>query len=336
MPKYVKSECSGEGCVYSVSPNNSITVPHGDANEAFRVRPIAERQSLKGQGDTAYLSVFEAVAASDHRSKTNSTGFECALWVCMEAYDTSMNDGHLSQKTIVIWNETQLQEETNAHLQEYVFVNVPKEMNTLEHSRHSVSARAVKAIRNFMDTLTDGWYEDIGGSVNFSSDWVEAMHDARTAMPLWMEGLTLSLSNEFRQNGDLEDERNTKYEGSATKLASFVKVKWFWMIYPPLCLVVSIYYLLATILASVRDDVAIWKGDSMPMLFSCIHPDILLLGSSKMDTHKGLDELGRHGIALAKAESGAWVFEPTVGPEDKRGRLRKAFRVRDQALSRGF
>lgn len=67
----------------------------------------------------------------------------------------------------------------------------------------------------------------------------------------------------------------------------------------------------------------------MPMLFSCIHPDILLLGSGMMDTHKGLDELGRHGIALAKADSGAWVFEPTVGPEDQRGRLRKVFRVRD-------
>ena len=87
-------------------PNTSIKVPHGDANEAFKVRPITERQSLKSQGDTAYLSVFETVAASEHKSKTNSTGLECALWVCMEAYDTSMNDGHLSQKTIVIWNET--------------------------------------------------------------------------------------------------------------------------------------------------------------------------------------------------------------------------------------
>ncbi|XWW92492.1 hypothetical protein V2A60_000415 [Cordyceps javanica] len=202
-------------------------------------------------------------------------------------------------------------------------------MNTLQRSRHAISARAVRTIRKFMDGLTDGWYEDNGGRVKFSSDWAEAIRDGLPAISDWMEQLTLSLSNEFRRHGKLRDDDSGEYEGSATKLANFVKVKWFWMIYPPLCLAISLYYLFATISASVRDDVATWKGDSMPMLFSCIHPDILLLGAGMMDTHKGLDELGRHGIALAKAESGAWVFEPTVGPEDQRGRFRRVLRWRD-------
>lgn len=302
---------------------------HGDGNEAFRVRPIKGRPSLKDQGQTAYLSIFEVVAAADHKSKTNSTGYECSLWACMKAYDTSMMDGHLEQTILSTWNETRFEKKTNAHLEEYVFINVPDTMNTLEHSRHSISTRSVAAIRSFMDSLTDGWYDDAFGTVNFSSDWAEAIHDAVPDMTKWMQRLTLSLSNEFRTHGKVNDESNTKYEGSSTKMASFVHVKWFWMIYPPLCLVVSIYYLFATILAGVRDDVAIWKGDSMPMLFSCIHPDILTLGTGKMDTHKGLDELGRHGIALAKADSGHWTFEPTVEPEDRVGRLRRVFRWRD-------
>ncbi|KAM3524069.1 hypothetical protein MY4038_007892 [Beauveria bassiana] len=222
-----------------------------------------------------------------------------------------------------------LEKKTNAHLDEHVFINVPNEMNTLEHSRYTISARAVETIRRFMDNLTNGWYQDNGGRVNFSSDWIEAIHDGLPAMSEWMDQLTLSLSNEFRRHGKLRDSFSTSYEGSATKLANFVKVKWLWMLYPPLCLIVSLYYLFATISASVRDDVAIWKGDSMPMLFSCIHPDILHLGSGMIDTHKGLDELGRHGIALAKSESGAWVFEPTVEPDDHRGRLRRVFRWRD-------
>lgn len=180
-----------------------------------------------------------------------------------------------------------------------------------------------------MDELTYGWYQDSAGMVSFSSDWAEAIHDAMPAMSDWMGRLTLSLSNEIRKAGEIKDENSTKYEGSATKLANFVKVKWFWMIYPPLCLAISIYYLFATILAGVRDDVAIWKGDSMPMLFGCIHPDIQLLGNGMMDTHKGLDELGRHGIALAKTDSGTWVFEPTIGPEDHRERLRRVFRWRE-------
>ncbi|OAA73444.1 arginase family protein [Cordyceps fumosorosea ARSEF 2679] len=328
-PKSVMVQCNGEGCTHSVSPSTSVIVLHGDGNEAFRVRPITEHPSLKDQGSTAYLSVFEALAAAEYKSKSNSTAFECALWACMQAYDTAMNDGHLSQNVTTMWNETRVENATSAHLEEYVFVNFPTQMNTLERSRHAISTRAVQAIRRFMDGLTDGWYEDNVGRVRFSSDWAEAIHDGMPTMSKWMEQLTLSLSNEFRRHGKMQDDHSIKYEGSATKMASFVKVKWFWMIYPPLCLIISVYYLFATILAGVRDDVAIWKGDSMPMLFSCIHPDILQLGAGKMDTHKGLDELGRHGIALAKAESGAWMFEPTVGPEDRRGRLRRVFRWRD-------
>lgn len=329
MTRAVTTHCDKDACVYSVSANTSVTVLHGDKNERFRVRPTLPDASLKDEGSTAYLSSFEIVAASIHSSKTNSTGYECALWACMKAYDTSMSDGHLKQNILSIWNETRLEKATNAHLEEYVFVNIPEDMNTLEHSRQSITTRAVGAIRSFMDELTDGWYQDSSGVVNFSSDWAEAMHDALPDMSGWIQRLAVSLSNEFRRNGKTEDRNNIKYEGSATKMASFVKVKWFWMIYPPVCLTVSMYYLFATILAGVRDDVAIWKGDSMPMLFSSIHPDILMLGSGKMDTHKGLDELGRHGIALAKADSGCWTFEPTVGPEERNGRLRRIFKWRD-------
>ncbi|KAJ3495129.1 hypothetical protein NLG97_g3612 [Lecanicillium saksenae] len=302
---------------------------HGNRNEAFGMHPITESRSSRDRRPTAYLSIFEVVAASEHQSQTNSTGFECALWACMNAYETSMSDGHLKQKIIARWDEVRLETETNAHLEEYVFVNVPEPMNARAQSRYAISARAVKTLREFMDKLTEGWYQDISGRVSFSSDWAEAIHDVLPFMSAWMDRLTLSLSNEIRKQGQVKEAHDTKYEGSASKMANFVKVRWFWMIYPPLCLAISIYYLFATILARVLDDVAIWKGDSMPMLFSCIHPDILLLGSGMMDTHKGLDELGRHGIALTKAESGTWVFEPTVGPEDHRGRLRRVFKWRD-------
>lgn len=247
----------------------------------------------------------------------------------MNAYDSSMTDGHLKQTIISTWNETRLENETSAHVQQYVFSNVPDNMNTLERSRHAISSRAVVTIRTFMDKLTDGWYEDKSGTVNFSSDWAEAIHDAVPEMSTWIKRLALSLSNEFRMQGMIEDQHNTKYEGSATKLASFVRVRWRWMLYPPLCLAISLYYLFATISASVRDDVAIWKGDSMPMLFSCIHPDILLRGMGMMDTHKGLDELGRHGIALAKAESGHWTFEPTAEPENLEPPLHRVFKWLD-------
>ena len=314
-----------ESCEYSVSANTVVTLPEGNNVDAFKVHPL--RTSKKDSTNRTYLAEFEIIAASKRHSKVNTTAAECSLWACMMALDIHVMDGRVHQQTVSIWNNTRLENETNAHSTEYVFVDIPSSLNIQGNTRYSLSYRSVEALQSFMHFLTEGSYERAFEIVNFSSDWTEAMWVSISDLEAWMERLTLSLTNEFRRHGALRDAHNTAYEGDATRMASFVHVQWYWLIYMPLFLLLSLYYLFATIMAGVRDDVAIWKGDSMPMLFSCIHPDILTLGTGKMDTHKGLDDLGKYGIALGRDDTGIWTFEPTITPARAKRRFRRALRM---------
>lgn len=308
-----------------MSQNTTVTLPDGNNVDAFQVRPLGT--SKQDSSNRTYLAEFEIVSASRRHSRVNSSAAECSLWACMMALDISVMDGRVHQKTVSIWNNTRLEDETNAHSKEYVFVDIPPSMNIQDDTRYSLSYRSVETLQAFMDFLTEGSYEKAFEIVNFSSDWTEAMWDSISDLDAWMERLSLSLTNEFRQSGALRQSYSTAYEGDASHMANFVHVQWLWLIYMPLFLLLSLYYLFITIIAGVRDDVAIWKGDSMPMLFSCIHPDILTLGTGKMDTHKGLDDLGKHSIALSKSEAGLWTFEPTITPARVRRRLRRAMRM---------
>lgn len=233
------------------------------------------------------------------------------MWVCIKAYDTRVFDGIMQQRLVATLNFSVIEERTNAHMDEFVFINLPSEMNAASNSRYSVSTRSVETIRRFISYLMEGTYEKSFEIVNFSSDWTEAVWNAVPEMPSWIDKLTLSLSNEFRSQGQVRDPNNNYYEGHATQLTDFIHVRWPWILYQPFFLFLALYYLVATILASARDDVAVWKNDAMPMLFTRIHSDIEVLGHEKIDKHRGLDHLGKHGVALAKSADGGWTFVPT-------------------------
>ncbi|PHH69719.1 hypothetical protein CDD80_6550 [Ophiocordyceps camponoti-rufipedis] len=112
------------------------------------------------------------------------------------------------------------------------------------------------ALRGFLESLTSGTFEHASNIINFSSDWVEAMWQATGDLDVWIDALCLSLTNEFREHGRIRDPYETYYEGSASKMANYVHVKWLWMAYPILILFTSLYYLIVTVVAGAREGVS--------------------------------------------------------------------------------
>ncbi|PHH92485.1 hypothetical protein CDD83_7233 [Cordyceps sp. RAO-2017] len=311
VPAPVKVDCMEDtrSCTFSVSPNTNATLPEAAELDIFKVNPV--NGSLDASGHKkAYLSMFEIMTISKRATATHTSAAQCALWFCLKAYNISVADGRSQQTLVRTWDESRFEAATSAHSDEHVFLGIPDIMNTQPKSRYSVSDRSLKALRAFFDSLTSGIFEHVSEVVNFSSDWIEAMWRATADLDSWIEKLSHSLTNEVREHGTIRDPYKTDYEGSASKLASYVHVKWYWMIYPALFLTISLYYLVATIIAGARDNVSAWKGDSLPMLFSRIDPRILAMGSKKMDVPKGLDDLGKSKVALAKNNDGYWTFEP--------------------------
>ncbi|POR32856.1 Uncharacterized protein TPAR_06940 [Tolypocladium paradoxum] len=319
VPIEVKIHCTDttQSCTFGISSATNVTVPEAADADLFKVNPVGESLRNTAGDNKTYLSIFEIMTVSKRAAATRTTAAECALWFCLKTLDISVTDGKSEQAVVATWNETQFEAATSAHSDEHVFVNMPKRMGIQQNSRYSVSDSSVKALRSFIDSLTSGSFEYASDVINFSSDWVEAMWQATNDLDAWIDKLSLSLANEIREHGTIRDPYRTEYEGSASKMANYVHVQWYWMIYPVLFLVMSLYYLVGTILAAARDGVAAWKGDSLPMLFSRIDSRILSLAMAKMDVPKGLDDLGKSRVVLTKDELGYWTFEPHGSKEEQ-------------------
>lgn len=299
-----------QSCTFSVSLSTNVTVPMAAEVDLFEVNPVSTRLGNTTVQTRTYVSMLEIMTVSKQTGATHSTAAECTLWFCLKAFNMYVADGRSQQAIVTTWNESRFEAATSAHSDEYVFVDIPDGMNTQPNSRYSVSDRSLKALRTFVESLTGGLFEYASDVVNFSSDWIEAMWQATVDLGSWIDKLSLSLTSEIR------DPHRTDYEGSASTMANYVHVQWYWMVYPASFLI-SLYYLFNTILAGARDGVSAWKCDSLPMLFSRIDPRILALGLEKMDVPKGLGNLGKSRVTLTKDKDGYWTFEPRDSREEQ-------------------
>ncbi|GJN70570.1 hypothetical protein PLICBS_004628 [Purpureocillium lilacinum] len=288
----------------------NISVAGGADADFFVLNPLQYDLQNRTGSRQALICDFEIMIANKRADVARATGAHCTLWFCLQTFNVTVFDGRPSQALVSVWNETQFEAATSAHSDEHVFVNMPTLMNLPERSRYSISARALRALRSFMDSLVGGYFERSPGLASYSSDWIEAMWQASSDLSSWIDKITLIMTNEVREHGIVRDPNGMDYEGSASKLADYVHVQWYWVIYPGVFFLISLYYLLSTIIASARDGVIAWKRDSLPMLFSHVDSRILALGPEKMNLPKGLDDLGNIQVALTRNGQGYWTFEP--------------------------
>jgi hypothetical protein len=72
---------------------------------------------------------------------------------------------------------------------------------------------------------------------------------------------------------------------------------------------IAFAYLTQTVWTTARDQVAAWKGDSLPMLFAHIDKGIHRVVRNGMDIPEGLnDRVGRTRVELVRKDNGQWLF----------------------------
>ncbi|KAI8263720.1 hypothetical protein K4K58_012766 [Colletotrichum sp. SAR11_239] len=265
-----------------------------------------------------YINVFDFLWVSRTKRKTKILAHECALWFCMKTYTIKAGDGGLNQTYSDAWNTTRFEKGNSAHFGEYVFVEIPNEMNITKPSRYSVTKQALAALQRFIDPLLEGTYENQYTIINFSSDWVEGLYNAQWNLEDWIRRFSTSLTNEVRLHGQIRNKEKDRlrYGCPAFTERQKIIVAWWWLVFPTSLIVISIYYLFHTIIRGARDDISVWKSDSLPMLFCRIDPSILLKVGDGMDLPNGLDKrVGNEKVCLLREEDGDWVFKPIESEE---------------------
>ncbi|KAK1676544.1 hypothetical protein BDP55DRAFT_105990 [Colletotrichum godetiae] len=301
------------------------SLPKGTSVEISRNAPTTERfKTAASEGiihrfnstTQTYISVFDVLWVMKSKRETKSVAQECALWFCVKSYNFKITEGQLKQNITKRWPTTRFELSNSAHGDEYVFVDIPKDMNAASESRYSVSKKALAALRRFVDPLVETTYEKQYTIINFSSDWAEGIYNAREKLPEWIDRFSISLTNEVRLHGEIRDKDRHRYTGHAYVMVQVIFVDWMWMLFPTGLIIISIYHLFHTIIRGARDGISVWKSDSLPMLFCRIDASILAKVGDGMDVPNGLDEaVGDVKVCLLREDDGDWVFKPIESEE---------------------
>ncbi|KAK1500579.1 hypothetical protein CTAM01_06514 [Colletotrichum tamarilloi] len=346
--KNLDLECSGVNCTWPIVPTLAVcgecnpldirticidksqtcrySLPRGTSVEISRNAPTTERfKTSASEGimhrmnstTQTYISVFDVLWVMKSKRETKSIAQECALWFCMKSFNFTITESQLKQKLTMSWNTTRFELGNSAHGDEYVFVDIPaKDMNVAPESRYSISKKALAALRRFVDPLVETTYEKQYTIINFSSDWAEGIYNAREKLPEWIGRFSISLTNEVRLHGEIRDKDRHRYTGRAYEMVQVIMVDWLWMLFPTGLIIISIYYLLHTIIRGARDGISVWKSDSLPMLFCRIDASILAKVGDGMDVPNGLDvAVGNVNVCLLREDDGDWVFKPIESEE---------------------
>ncbi|KAI1136083.1 hypothetical protein F5Y05DRAFT_123476 [Hypoxylon sp. FL0543] len=302
------------GCTYAMPSGTSVSNQGGPASEiTFTVAPSGGSINVFNSNSQAFFSAFDILSVSQTPLATMVRAHECLLWFCLQSFNITVTNGVQSSTMIANWSKTNSSPGTNTHFDDFTFVDIPPALYVKDQTRYTVPGDSIHALKSFMDTLTVGNASNIAGAVSYSSDWIEAMHNATTDLDDWVARLAASMTNDIRQSGSVDTNNIFEYSGTAYVMASHVRVNWYFVFYPLTLMALAFCYLAQTVWRTARDQVCAWKGDSLPMLFCNVEQNIQAQVRDGMDVPEGLKaRVGGTEVELVRQDDGQWLFREPI------------------------
>ncbi|KAK2606369.1 hypothetical protein QQS21_003188 [Conoideocrella luteorostrata] len=223
----IKTTCTDttQPCVFETQHNTNMTVPQDIETDSFKIMPLQDQPNNANETRKTFVSIFELMMVSNRTTGTKSSAFQCGLWFCVKLYALAVEEGKATQTIVGVFNDTHFETTSGTDPDEHVFDHPQMSTHYPPNIKHSVSDRAVKAIRSFMDSLTQGHFQYAPTAIYFSSDWIEAMWQASADPESWVNRISRSLTNEVRVHGRIQELHSKQFEGHASRMAGYVHVQ---------------------------------------------------------------------------------------------------------------
>jgi len=301
MTSSLQSSCTANGsgdspnCTYSLPGSGPLFWAYLDMQANYNANAIlfavdTYTASMYNESDHAYLwnaLIYDATGRKNPPVQAHA----CALWICMQAYNTSVTAGVASQTTVATWNKSTIDpsSETWVNMTEIPYAD----FNMPSPASYGISLPAIRALINRFD-----FYEapnTVTYQVNpvdhlnahfFSSDVVITLFNV-TDYSAWIDQLALSMTNRFRSGGNVSDGLATDYyTGTALSQETYVHIRWLWLIFPAVLVGASIVFVVATIVQTHLRGVRHWKDDPLALLCCTVDDDQLAKASCLRDMEK--------------------------------------------------
>ncbi|KAH8805280.1 hypothetical protein F5884DRAFT_798875 [Xylogone sp. PMI_703] len=298
-------------CNYTLPDNTTATGGTGLRNALLL--QLSPAPDWDAQDSTRYLYKFDLIS-----NEEDTIGAQCELHLFIQAFgNVTVINGTQSKPTIRTWSEVLPIPEEKFSNADTIFTNIPDSFNIVSNSTYGIDWLALSGIRSQLAPILDGtaYMLDIG-EYNYSSDFIEAIYGLSWTMDSldeWIVNLATSMTNEIRQDGNTNLTSNpaaARYTGTAYTTEIYVHVRWSWLAFPALMVILAVTFLLASILQSRIRGIQAWKDDPLALLFMSVDERLMERTVGVVDKNKSLDDLvGTAEVVLQRKEEGDWKFQ---------------------------
>ena len=263
-------------------------------------------------------------------SRENVLAYECGLWHCMQARSVNASNG-VVHDTMVDFRIEQ-KEDPESDTGQWFYAEEPAfNFDGFWGSNESTNAYAdLHMVEKVLNRVLTGsvtistWHEltytpevnlyntkTVGNYSNIKDLGADCIHAARTYaddFDQWWARLAKSMTNNIRLNGVLVSEETERYSGVAWTEVTYTKVRWLWLIFPAALVLLSVVFLVATMVASWHSGLRPWKSFILPVLYTRLEDG--LQEEWRQEHAQGtslLSEVKGRWVGLDKSDD-AWVF----------------------------
>ncbi|CAI7572678.1 unnamed protein product [Penicillium glandicola] len=244
--------------------------------------------------DLAVILNFTAITSSGYGVPPDASATECALYYCVKTYRGRVSGGLFTETVTSAAGTSNYSLSTSgkniAITPDTCYVNGTRQINTNSAGcTYNVNWLSSLAMSNSVSPLLNGTGSlFVSNRPDWSSDTIEALYGTYgnyTEIKAVFNSLASSLSIHARSKVC-----DSTKSGVAWTTHPFVHVRWLWMIFPVVLVILSLLFLILTMIHTRRQH--IWKSSPLVLLFSDLRVDSS--ESLKLDpTLKGMETTSR-------------------------------------------
>ena len=192
-----------------------------------------------------------------------ATAWECALSYCVNTYSAAVHDGNFEQHIKASWLNNSASYSQGADL---IYRPPASVINVTGNcSEFRVANLVARALNGFMsETFTgSGRINSNSSESAFSSDIIQALY-ATEDYSTRIAALATSMTNGIRQQND---SYFSIFRGRAYKSETYVRVRWAWLSYPAILVLLTVILLIGVIVENAHGEIRVWGASNIALLF---------------------------------------------------------------------
>lgn len=284
--------------------NYTLGSSNGDAGAAgFFGIPTQEVKagSHFASDPRAYFSTFYLFGVpygSETSHVLSMTAAECALWMCVQVYNTSVNSTVQSDEIVATYTDYDEKEDG------YTFLPLPPSVDRGVAARYTVSTKAFLALTYAMDEALNGTAYVAVDGMSASHAIIQGVWKGFDDPDTWISNMATSMSNVIRTNGT----SRPQYDGAVYEIG--IQIRWNWLILPAALVGASLLLLVAVMVRMAYSPVKSWKGSPLTLLLFKLEKDVWREAVSRLDEYGAVVKaVGNRKVGLGRDEKGAWKFK---------------------------